>query len=73
MKCYLTTGFAYADIERLFRTELAREHKRTSVALAEEKGMAIFTVSAQDVSSLRAALNSITSILAVYEATHAKA
>jgi len=58
------------DIERLFASEEKEfDNKRASYEVKKEKDRLIFSVSAKDSSALRAALNSITKMLIVYEKT----
>lgn len=58
------------DIERLFASEEKEfDNKRASYEIRKDKGLLVFAVSAKDSSALRAALNSITKMLIVYEKT----
>jgi len=66
MKCILYTEQPYEEIWQLFKTELERQHARSSITLTDEDGMAVFTINAEDIAALRAATNSITSILGVH-------
>lgn len=68
--CTLSTEFDFSTIEKLFRTELARSHPRSTLELQDREGFATFTITAQDISALRAALNSVTSTLHTYEKTN---
>jgi tRNA threonylcarbamoyladenosine modification (KEOPS) complex Pcc1 subunit len=58
------------DIERLFASEEKEfDNKRASYKIKKGKDGLVFSVSAKDSSALRAALNSITKMLIVYEKT----
>lgn len=58
------------DIERLFASEEKEfDNKRASYEIKKGKDKLVFCVSAKDSSALRAALNSITKMLIVYEKT----
>lgn len=66
----ITTEEPFPELEKLFRPELERQHARSTVAIAEEDGKAVFDVTAEDVTALRAAVNGITSVLRAWEATN---
>jgi len=57
------------DIERLFASEEKEFDNKRAYEVKKEKDRLIFSVSAKDSSALRAALNSITKMLIVYEKT----
>ncbi len=58
------------DIEELFASEEKEfDNKRASYEIKKVGDRLVFTVSAKDSSALRAALNSITKMLIVYEKT----
>lgn len=65
----ITTAHPHDEIQQLFATELARTHERSSITLANERGKAAFTITASDTTALRAAINTVTSVLSVYEKT----
>ena len=69
LSCTITTDAPHEHVEKLFATELAREHTRSKIVLSREGNTTTFNITADDVSSLRAAVNSITSILIMYEKT----
>jgi tRNA threonylcarbamoyladenosine modification (KEOPS) complex Pcc1 subunit len=69
MKLTLTTDEEFADMQALFASELARHHERSSIALENVGGKAVFNVEARDTAALRAAVNTITSILGMHEKT----
>ena len=69
MKLTLTTEEPYDELHKLFATELRRTHTRSTTIIENIGGNAVFTVTAQDVASLRAATNAITSVLGMYEKT----
>lgn len=65
----LTTDGPYAHLQKLFAAELERRHERSSITLTEEHGHAVFHISAHDTTALRAAINTVTSALGMYEKT----
>lgn len=67
MRVQLYTDEPYLEMKRLFKSELERQHERSEVTLEEKDGKTTFTITAQDISALRAAFNSITSILRIWE------
>lgn len=69
LSCTLELGAPFAEIEPLLRTEIARAHERSTLGIEDSDGTKI-TITANDVSALRAAINGVASILKVYEATH---
>ena len=69
MKLTLQTDEEFSSVHVLFASELKRRHERSTVTLENVGGKAVFIVIAQDVSALRASLNSITSILGVFQKT----
>lgn len=69
LTCTITTDEPYTKMQQLFATELERTHERSNITLADEHGNAAFTVQANDAVALRAAINSITSVLGVHEKT----
>ena len=69
MKCRIDTGMPLRDIASLLQTELARQHPRSDVRLEGAKGNAVITITADDASAMRAALNGVTSVLSIYEKT----
>jgi tRNA threonylcarbamoyladenosine modification (KEOPS) complex Pcc1 subunit len=69
MKLTLETKESYSDIEQLFAAELARTHARSKITVANVGGKAVFTIAADDTTALRAAFNSVSSVLGMYEKT----
>jgi|WetSurMetagenome_2_1015567.scaffolds.fasta_scaffold1575158_2 tRNA threonylcarbamoyladenosine modification (KEOPS) complex Pcc1 subunit len=69
MKLTLTTDEKFDEVKALFATELERKHERSMVTLENVGGKAIFHVEAKDTAALRAAVNTITSILGMHEKT----
>ena len=67
LTCELVTEQPYEQMQQLFKTELERKHERSSITLQDRQGKAVFNINAQDTTSLRAAMNTITSILGMYE------
>lgn len=65
----ITTAHPHDEIKALFAMELERKHERSSIALDNASGKATFTITANDTTALRAAINTVTSVLAVYEKT----
>ena len=65
----IRTEHPYEEIRQLFATELARKHERSTIELAQEHSKAVFNITASDVTALRAATNTVTSVLSVYEKT----
>jgi tRNA threonylcarbamoyladenosine modification (KEOPS) complex Pcc1 subunit len=55
----------------LFSAELTRTHERSTITLQHERGKAVFTITAQDPTALRAATTAITSILGTHAHTRA--
>ncbi len=72
MNCRLKTDFPHSEIKKLFATELERQHARSEVKLTKSEGKAVFEIVTKDVTAMRASLNSITSILSVYDKTRSK-
>jgi len=56
-------------MRELFATELSRVHERSKTELVNNGTKAEFRITAQDVAALRAAANTITSVLAMHEKT----
>ncbi|MDD9953770.1 MAG: hypothetical protein OXR66_05535 [Candidatus Woesearchaeota archaeon] len=54
-------------MRELFKDELKRTHERSSITINDG---GVFIITAKDVRALRAAMNSVTSILSVYEQTN---
>jgi tRNA threonylcarbamoyladenosine modification (KEOPS) complex Pcc1 subunit len=69
MECTLHTGEEYGQLRELFAAELGRAHDRSQITLTEQEGKAVFHVTAKDVTALRAALNTITSMLSIHMKT----
>jgi tRNA threonylcarbamoyladenosine modification (KEOPS) complex Pcc1 subunit len=69
MKLTLTTDEEFGKMQQLFASELARTHERSSITLTDADGKAVFHITAKDTSALRAAMNTVTSILGMYEKT----
>lgn len=69
LSCTLTTDEPFAHLEQLFASELSRQHTRSSITLTQEHGKAAFHISADDTTALRAAMNTVTSVLGMYEKT----
>jgi len=69
LTCTITTDEPYAKMQQLFASELERIHERSKITLADEHGYAAFRVQANDAVALRAAINSITSVLGMHEKT----
>ncbi len=67
ISCTIQTTFDFTHVHTLCKQELAREHNRSKTTLENKNGHAIFTIEAQDITALRAATNTITSILTMYE------
>jgi tRNA threonylcarbamoyladenosine modification (KEOPS) complex Pcc1 subunit len=65
----ITTEQPYDKMRQLFAAELARTHERSTITLNNKDGRAAFDVKAKDTPALRAALNTITSVLAIHEKT----
>jgi len=68
MEVTLKTDHPYTHMHALFASELKRTHERSTITI-EDHGNAVFHITAKDTGALRAAMNSITSILSVYEKT----
>jgi tRNA threonylcarbamoyladenosine modification (KEOPS) complex Pcc1 subunit len=69
LSCTLKTDASFLHLQKLFATELSRKHDRSSITLEEEHGKAVFLISATDTTALRAAINTVTSVLGMYEKT----
>jgi tRNA threonylcarbamoyladenosine modification (KEOPS) complex Pcc1 subunit len=69
MKLTLETQEPYEHMHVLFAAELERKHERSSIILENANDKALFRVEAQDIAALRAAVNTITSIISVHEKT----
>jgi tRNA threonylcarbamoyladenosine modification (KEOPS) complex Pcc1 subunit len=69
LSCTLTTNEPFTHLQKLFATELDRKHERSSITLTEEHGKAVFSINATDTTALRAAINTVTSVLGMYEKT----
>lgn len=67
--CILETTHAPEEMQKLFATELARQHPRSNVTLHERDGSAHFRIDAQDATALRAAVMAITQILGTWDKT----
>jgi len=69
LSCTLITEQPHTVLQRLFAKELERKHDRSTISLENSNEFGVFVITAQDVGALRAALNSVTSILATQEKT----
>lgn len=67
LTCRLETGQSTEVMRELFKDELKRTHERSSITINDG---GVFIITAKDVRALRAAMNSVTSILSVYEQTN---
>ncbi len=64
----IKTGIEHALLEKIILPEQqAAKNSRACWKIEEKDGCACFNVSAEDATALRAALNSITKLLSVYE------
>ena len=68
MEVTLKSDHPYAHMHALFASELKRTHERSTVTI-EDQGNAVFHITAKDTAALRAAMNSITSVMGMYEKT----
>jgi tRNA threonylcarbamoyladenosine modification (KEOPS) complex Pcc1 subunit len=69
MDLTLRTEEPYEELKQLFATELTRSHERSEITLENDRGNAVFTITAKDVTALRAATNTVTSVLGIWEKT----
>jgi len=69
LTCTITTDEQYEKLKQLFATELERTHERSKITLTSEDGNAVFTIQASDTTALRAATNTVTSVLGMHEKT----
>lgn len=69
ISCNIITPFKIEEMSKLFATDIARKHKRSETTIKEADGHATFVITASDVTALRAAVNSVTSTLSMYEKT----
>ena len=65
----ITTDEHHEQIQKLMAAELERKHDRSSVTLENHGGKAVFNIAANDTTALRAAVNTVTSALGMYEKT----
>ena len=65
----ITTEEPFTQLDKLFKTELERKHERSSITIKENNGNAVFHITANDTTALRAAVNTVTSTLGMYEKT----
>jgi len=69
--CVIETGEPTARLQDVFATELSRSHPRSTVALETAKGKGVFRIVADDITALRASMNSVMSVLSTYaKVTH---
>ncbi len=69
ISCTIRTDHAFEHVHVLCKNELARIHERSKTTITNDSGKAVFAIEAKDIAALRAAINTITSILAMYEKT----
>lgn len=69
ISCTIKTSYDFEHVQALCKHELARTHERSKTLLENSNNCAVFTIEAKDVTALRAATNTITSILGMYEKT----
>jgi tRNA threonylcarbamoyladenosine modification (KEOPS) complex Pcc1 subunit len=69
ISCSIKTDHNFEHVQALCKHELARTHERSKTTITNVGGCAVFAIEANDVTALRAAINTITSILAMYEKT----
>ncbi|MBR9700514.1 hypothetical protein GOV11_01470 [Candidatus Woesearchaeota archaeon] len=67
--CTILTPYSEKTMRSLFSTELERSYARSDISITQERRNAAFKITAQDITALRAAVNSVTSILSTYEKT----
>jgi tRNA threonylcarbamoyladenosine modification (KEOPS) complex Pcc1 subunit len=71
VRCVIETGEPIARLRDVFASELARTHPRSTVELSGAKGKGVFHIEAQDITSLRASINGVMSVLSTYaKVTH---
>lgn len=70
LTCELATDEDYETIRQLFAPELERTHARSAIAIRNRHGKAVFHITAEDTTALRATLSSVTSVLGMHEKTH---
>jgi len=66
LRCLIETGEPTARLRDVFATELAREHQRSRVTLSSAGGKGAFRIEADDVTSLRAAINGVMGVLVTH-------
>lgn len=67
--CILNTPHKAEDMERIFATEIDRQHKRSKLSIEEDDGKAVFRIDAEDPTALRATIMAITQIIKTWENT----
>lgn len=67
--CTIQSQCQYDEAKILFAEDLAREHDRSKTEMTNEGGVAVFRITADDTTALRAAINTVTSVLSVHEKT----
>ncbi len=71
VRCVIETGEPTSRLRELFSTELERTHPRSRIELADDAGDAVLRVEADDLTSMRAALNGVMGVLSTYaKVTH---
>lgn len=65
----ITTEEHHEQIRKLMAAELERKHDRSTITLENHNGKAVFHIAANDTTALRAAINTVTSTLGMYEKT----